>query len=243
MVLWGGWPFFERGWVSIVRRRLNMFTLISIGTGAAYVYSLAATLAPGIFPESFRGHGGEMPVYFEAAAVITTLVLLGQVLELRARSHTSAALKSLLRLAPKTARLAGDDGVEEDVPLDRVQAGDRLRVRPGEKIPVDGKVIEGASFVDESMLTGEPIPAEKSPGDSVTAGTLNGTGTFNLALRNGTLHLTAQSIIVKGKPVPEVYMQKIRTQNLARNINSDPRASVALDHLQRRLAVRLVVRE
>src|SRR5262249_2913003 len=151
VVLWGGWPFFERGWTSLVTRRLNMFTLIALGTGVAYGYSLVAALLPGIFPASFRGPMGEVPIYFEAAAVITTLVLLGQVLELRARSQTSSAIRALLDLAPKTARLLRADGREEDVPLDAVQPGARLRVRPGEKVPVDGVVLEGRSTVDESM--------------------------------------------------------------------------------------------
>ena len=173
VVLWGGWPFFERGWHSIVNRSLNMFTLIAIGVGAAYVYSVVATLFPDIFPPSFYGHSGTVAVYFEAAAIITTLVLFGQVLELRARSQTSSAIKALLGLSPKTARLIHDDGREEDVPLDRVQVGDRLRVRPGEKVPVDGIVLEGATSIDESMVTGEPIPVEKSKGSKVTGGTVN----------------------------------------------------------------------
>ena len=181
VVLWGGWPFFERGWASLVNRSLNMFTLIALGTGTAYVYSLVAALAPGIFPASFRGHGGEVAVYFEAAAVITTLVLLGQVLELKARSRTASAIKALLQLAPKTARRLRADGGEEDVPLEQVEVGDRLRVRPGEKVPVDGVVLEGTSSVDESMVTGEPIPAEKAPGSRVTGGTVN--GTVSLVLR------------------------------------------------------------
>jgi Cu+-exporting ATPase len=176
VVVWGGWPFFVRGWASVVARRLNMFTLIALGTGAAYAYSVAATLAPGAFPAAFRDHAGRVPVYFEAAAVITTLVLLGQVLELRARSQTSGAIKALLGLAPKTARRLRDDGTEEDVPLDTVRVSDRLRVRPGEKVPVDGVVLEGKSAVDESMVTGEPIPVEKGPGDPVIGGTVNGTG-------------------------------------------------------------------
>ena len=165
VVLWGGAPFFKRGWQSIATWHLNMFTLIAIGTGAAYGYSLLATLAPAIFPASFRGVEGQVAVYFEAAAVIVTLVLLGQVLELRARSRTGAAIRALLGLAPKTARRVGEDGSEEDVPLDSVQPGDLLRVRPGEKVPVDGLVIEGRSAVDESMITGEPIPSEKGPDD------------------------------------------------------------------------------
>src|SRR6266852_5384064 len=161
VVLWGGWPFFQRGWASIVNRSLNMFTLIAIGTGVAYWYSVIATFLPNIFPSSFRSEGGEVGVYFEVASVIVVLVLLGQVLELRARSQTSSAIKALLGLAPKTARVIRDDGKEEDLPLDRVQPGDRLRVRPGEKVPVDGIVLEGSSSVNESMVTGEPIPAEK----------------------------------------------------------------------------------
>ena len=176
VVLWGGWPFFQRGWASIVNRSLNMFTLIAIGVGTAFVYSLAATLFPDVFPQSFRGHGGGVGVYFDAAAVITTFVLLGQVLELRARSKTSKAIKALLGLAPKTARLLRDDGTESDVALERVQVGDRLRVRPGEKIPVDGIVLEGTTSVDESMITGEPIPVEKTNDSKVTGGTVNGTG-------------------------------------------------------------------
>jgi Cu+-exporting ATPase len=178
VVLWGGQPFFERGWASIVNRRLNMFTLIATGTGTAYVYSLMATLFPGIFPGSFRGQGGEVAVYFEPAAVITTLVLLGQVLELRARRETGSAIRALLGLAPKTARLVRADATEEDVPLERVRPGDCLRIRPGEKVPVDGAVLEGISSVDESTITGEPIPVEKQAGDPVTGGTVNGTGSL-----------------------------------------------------------------
>ena len=178
VVLWGGWPFFERGWQSVINRRLNMFTLIAMGVGTAYLFSVIAALAPGLFPESFRAMGGAVPVYFEAAAIITTLVLLGQVLELRARSRTSSAIKALLRLAPATARRVRDDGGDEDIPLSHVHVGDRLRVRPGEKVPVDGSLAEGHSSIDESMLSGEPIPIEKQTGDKVTGGTLNGTGTF-----------------------------------------------------------------
>ncbi|MFL6202232.1 MAG: heavy metal-binding domain-containing protein, partial [Thermoanaerobaculia bacterium] len=176
VVLWGGWPFFVRGWYSLVHRSLNMFTLIALGVGVAYVYSLAARLAPGLFPPAFRDEHGEVGVYFEAAAVIVTLVLLGQVMELRARSRTGAAIKALLGLAPKTARRLHEDGTEEDVPLDQIQPGDRLRVRPGEKVPVDGIVVEGASAVDESMVTGESMPVEKRPGDKVVGATVNGTG-------------------------------------------------------------------
>ncbi|MCX5655550.1 MAG: heavy metal translocating P-type ATPase [Planctomycetota bacterium] len=173
VVLWCGWPFFVRAWASLVNLSLNMFTLIAFGTGIAYVYSVVATLAPGIFPESFRGHGGQVGVYFEAAAVITTLVLLGQVLELRARSRTSGAIRTLLGLAPKTARRIAEDGSEADVPVADVQPGDRLRVRPGERVPADGVVVEGSSSVDESMLTGEPLPVEKHPGDRMTGGTVS----------------------------------------------------------------------
>ncbi len=176
VVLWGGWPFFVRGWQSIINRSLNMFTLIGLGTGVAYVYSLVATVFPDIFPDSFRDAHGEVAIYFEAAAVIVTLVLLGQVMELRARSRTGAAIKALLGLAPKTARRIAADGSEADVPLERVMVGDRLRVRPGEKVPVDAIVVEGISAVDESMLTGEPIPVEKQAGDKVIGATINGTG-------------------------------------------------------------------
>jgi len=176
VVLWGAWPFFVRAWRSVVGWSLNMFTLIGLGVAVAYLYSLVAALWPEIFPSSFRGAHGEVAVYFEAAAAITTLVLLGQVLELRARSRTTAAVKSLLGLAPTTARRIGDNGSEEDVPLESVQAGDRLRVRPGQKVPVDGSVVTGSSSVDESMVTGEPIPVSKGPGDPVIGGTVNGTG-------------------------------------------------------------------
>ncbi|MHB8843373.1 MAG: heavy metal translocating P-type ATPase [Nitrospirota bacterium] len=176
-VLWGGWPFFVRGWQSIITWNPNMFTLIGLGTGVAYAYSIVAALLPGLFPASFRSMGGAVGTYFEAAAVIVTLVLLGQVLELRARSKTGAAIKALLGLAPKTARRV-NSGQEEDVPLDQVHTGDLLRVRPGEKVPVDGTVTEGSSSVDESMITGEPIPVEKHAGDRVVGATVNGTGTL-----------------------------------------------------------------
>ncbi|MFQ5453177.1 MAG: heavy metal translocating P-type ATPase [Candidatus Zixiibacteriota bacterium] len=179
VVLWCGWPFFVRGWQSVINRSLNMFTLISLGVGVAYIYSLIAALFPEIFPESFRDSiSGEVAVYFEAAAVIVSLVLLGQVLELKARNRTGAAIKALLGLAPKTARRLGDNDSEKDIPLEQVQVGDNLRVRPGEKIPVDGIVIDGVSSIDESMITGEPIPIEKKSGDKVIGATVNGTGSF-----------------------------------------------------------------
>lgn len=183
IVLWAGKPFFERGWTSIRTRHLNMFTLIAIGVGAAFLYSLVATFAPGLFPPTFRMHGGMVPVYYEAAGVVVTLVLLGQVLELRARAATGHAIRALLDLAPKTARRIRDDGSEEEVSLGDVAAGDRLRVRPGDAIPVDGVVVEGRSSVDESMLTGEPVPVGKSADDPVTGGTVNGTGSFVMEAR------------------------------------------------------------
>jgi Cu+-exporting ATPase len=178
VVLWGGWPFFQRGWASLVNRSMNMFTLIAMGTGVAYVYSLVATLFPGIFLESFRGMAGQPDVYFEAAAAITTLVLLGQVLELRARSRTGAAIRALLDLSPRSARLLKDDGTEDDISIDRVKPGDRLRVRPGEKVPVDGIVLNGTSSIDEAMITGEALPVEKAPGERVIGATVNGRGSF-----------------------------------------------------------------
>ena len=212
VVLWGGWPFFQRGWASLVNRSPNMFTLIAMGTGTAYAYSVLATLAPGIFPDAFRGEGGEVAVYFEAAAVITALVLLGQVLELRARSRTGTALKALLGLAPKTARLVRDDGTEIDIPLEHVHPGDRLRVRPGEKIPVDGVVLEGTSSVDESIVTGEPIPVEKNEGSRVTGGTVNGTGGFQMrAERVGSDTLLAQIV----RMVSEAQRSRAPIQRLA----------------------------
>jgi P-type Cu+ transporter len=220
VVLWGGWPFFERGWASLVNRSLNMFTLIALGTGTAYLYSVAAILFPGIFPASFRMSDGAVPVYFEAAAVITALVLLGQVLELRARSRTSSAIRSLLQLAPKTARLVRTEEsegghpitIEEDVPIERVVAGNLLRVRPGERIPVDGIVVEGASAVDESMVSGEPIPAEKAAGARVTGGTVNGTGSFVMrAERVGAETLLAQIV----RMVSEAQRSRAPIQRLA----------------------------
>jgi len=178
VVIWGGWPFFARAWASIINRSLNMFTLIGLGVTVAYVYSLIGTLAPQIFPASFRDQIGNVPVYFEAAAVITTLALLGQLLELRARSATGSALRALLRLAPNMARRIEKDGQDRDVALDQVRVGDHLRVRPGEKVPVDGVITEGGTSVDESMVTGEPIPVEKHSGDRVIGGTINGNGSF-----------------------------------------------------------------
>jgi Cu+-exporting ATPase len=198
VVLWGGWPFFVRGWQSLVTRNLNMFTLIALGTGAAFAYSVFAVLVPDALPHAMR-HGGVPPVYFEAAAVITTLVLLGQVLELRARSATSGAIRALLGLQPKTARRLRPDGSEEDVPLEHVAVGDRLRVRPGERVPVDGVVLEGRSAVDEALVTGEPIPVEKEPGSRVTGGTVNGTGSFVMrADRVGADTLLAQIVRMVG---------------------------------------------
>ncbi len=182
VVLWGGWPFFVRAWHSIRTMKLNMFTLIGIGTGAAYLFSLVALLLPGLLPEAFKIHG-QAPLYFEAAAVIITLVLLGQVLELRARARTSDAIRSLLKLAPDTAIRIADDGSENEVPLSDVRQGDRLRVRPGDKVPVDGDVAEGRSSIDESMVTGEPIPVDKGPGDPITGGTVNGKGSFEMIAR------------------------------------------------------------
>jgi Cu+-exporting ATPase len=215
-VLWGGWPFFERGWRSIVSRRLNMFTLIALGTGIAYAYSLVAALMPGIFPPSLRTSEGEVPVYFEPAAVIVTLVLLGQGLELRARTQTGAAIRALLDLAPTSARLVRDDGTETDVPLEEVQPGNRLRVRPGAKVPVDGVVLEGKGAVDESMITGEPLPAEKAPGDKVTGATLNATGTFVMqAERVGSDTLLAQIV----QMVAEAQRSRAPIQALADTVS------------------------
>lgn len=201
VVLWGGAPFFERGWRSVLNRQLNMFTLIALGTGAAFGYSVAAAIFPGLFPESFRDHHtGALAVYFEPAAVIVTLVLLGQVLELRARSQTSSAIRALLGLAPKTARLIHPDGREEDVLVESVKPGDKLRIRPGEKAPVDGVVRDGRSSVDESMITGEPIPVEKEPGSKVTGGTVNATGSIVIeAERVGADTLLAHIVRMVGE--------------------------------------------
>ncbi len=212
VVLWGGWPFFVRGWQSIVNRSPNMFTLIGFGVTVAYVYSIVATLFPRMFPISFRGEGGMVATYFEAAAVITTLVLLGQVLELRARSKTGAAIKELLGLAPKTARIILDDTSERDVPLEQVRPGDLLRVRPGEKVPVDGIVIEGSSSVDESMVTGEPIPVEKQQGDKVIGATVNGTGSLIMrAKKVGAETLLSQIV----RMVAEAQRSRAPIQKLA----------------------------
>jgi Cu+-exporting ATPase len=211
VVWWAGWPLLERGWLSLVRRHLNMFTLIAIGVAAGYGYSVVATVAPGIFPASFREHG-EVAVYFEASAVIVTLVLLGQWLELRARQQTSSAIRSLLRLAPDTARLLREDGAEEDVPLDRVHPGDRLRVRPGERVPVDGIVVEGVSAIDESMVTGESVPVEKTPGDRLIGATVNGTGSLVMkAERVGAETLLSQIV----RMVAEAQRSRAPIQRLA----------------------------
>jgi P-type Cu+ transporter len=217
VVLWGGWPFFERGWASVKNVSPNMFTLIALGTGTAYLYSLFAVLLPAIFPASFRSMNGEVPVYFEAAAAITTLVLLGQVLELRARGRTSAAIRSLLKLSPRTARLVRADGTEIDVPLEHVSAGDVLRVRPGEKVPVDGVLVDNASSVDESLITGEPIPVEKTPGSRVVGGTVNGTGAFLMrAERVGSETLLAQIV----RMVSEAQRSRAPVQRLADRVSS-----------------------
>ena len=217
VVIWCGFPFFVRGWQSIAHRSLNMFTLISLGTGSAYLYSVFATVVPQIFPASFRGGGRQIDVYFEPAAVIVALVLLGQVLELRARSQTSGAIRALLGLAPKTAKRLDDQGEEADVPLDQVQVDDRLRVRPGEKIPVDGTVVEGHSSVDESMISGEPIPVEKDSGTKVTAGTVNGTGGFVMrAERVGSDTLLSQIV----KMVSEAQRSRAPIQRLADQVSS-----------------------
>src|SRR5437016_190471 len=216
VVLWGGWPFFERFWSSLVNRSPNMFTLIGLGTGAAYFDSVLATFFPQIFPASFRGMNDAAPVYFEAAAVITTLVLLGQVLELRARQRTSGAIRALLNLAPQQAHLLGSDGSEKDVALGQVQRGDRLRVRPGERVPADGTIREGASAVDESMVTGEPMPVEKTAGDQVTGGTLNTSGSLVMeAERVGPESMLAQIV----KLVSEAQRSRAPLQRLADKVS------------------------
>jgi Cu+-exporting ATPase len=217
VVLWGAGPFFVRGWQSIINRSLNMFTLIALGVSVAYVFSVVAKVFPNLFPVSFRDSSGEVPVYFEAAAVITTLVLLGQVLELRARSRTGSAIKALLGLAPKNARRIREDGHDEDVPLNQVKRGDKLRVRPGEKIPVDGIVLEGSSAVDESMVTGEPIPVLKQVGERVIGATVNATGTFVLqAERVGPETLLAQIV----QMVSEAQRSRAPIQKLADRVSA-----------------------
>lgn len=217
VVLWGGAPFFVRGWKSIVNRSLNMFTLIAIGTGVAYGYSIIATFLPGIFPDVFRGEGGIVAVYFEAAAVIITLVLLGQVLELKARDKTSSAIKALLGLAPKTARIVHEDGSEEDIPLEKVVVNDLLRVRPGDKVPVDGEIVEGNSNIDESMVSGEPVPVEKKVGDKITGATINGNGSFIMkAINVGNDTLLAQIVMM----VSEAQRSRAPIQGLADKVAS-----------------------
>ncbi|HEX7285953.1 MAG TPA: heavy metal translocating P-type ATPase [Candidatus Angelobacter sp.] len=217
VVLWGGWPFFERGWASLVNRRLNMFTLIAIGTGTAYAYSVVAAIAPGIFPESFRMHDGSVEVYFETSAIIVTLVLLGQVLELRARRQTSSAIRALLDLNPKTARRIRPDGSDEEISLGDVRAGDRLRVRPGDRVPVDGSVEEGSSAVDESMITGESIPVEKAAGAKVIGGTVNQTGSFIMrAEKLGSETLLANIV----RMVAEAQRSRAPIQSLADKVSA-----------------------
>jgi Cu+-exporting ATPase len=216
VVLWGGWPFFVRAWQSLRNKSPNMFTLIGLGVAVAFLYSVAATAMPSLFPPSFRDEHGQVGVYFEVAAVIVTLVLLGQVLELKARGRTSAAIRSLLGLAPKTGRRLGDDSTEEDVPLDQIQVGDRLRVRPGEKMPVDGIVLEGVSAVDESMVSGEPIPVEKRPGDRLVGATINGTGSFVMrAERVGSETLLARIVNM----VAEAQRSRAPIQKLADRVS------------------------
>ena len=217
VVLWAGWPFFERAWASIVNRSLNMFTLIAIGTGTAYLYSVIAVLFPGMLPDSFLTPNGSPEVYFEASAVIVTLVLLGQVIEIRARRRTGSAIRALLGLAPPKARIIDDRGMEKDVPLDQVNPGDRLRVRPGDKVPVDGTVLEGHSSIDESMLTGEPIPAEKSQGSRVTGGTVNGNGTLIMQARKvGSDTLLAHIV----RMVSEAQRSRAPIQRVADRVSS-----------------------
>lgn len=216
VVLWAGFPFFERGWASVKSRNFNMFTLIALGTGVAYIFSLVGTFFPSVFPDSIKVHGGMVPLYFEAAAVITALVLLGQVLELRARSQTGNAIRALLGLAPKTARKIKPDGSEEDIPVEHIHVGDLLRVRPGEKIPVDGEVTDGRSSVDESMITGEPIPVEKDKGDLVTGATVNGTGSLVMkATKVGSDTLLSQIV----KMVSQAQRSRAPIQKLADTVS------------------------
>ncbi len=216
VVLWGGLPFFERGWASLKTRNFNMFTLIALGTGVAYLFSLVGTFFPSVFPESLRVHGGMVPLYYEAAAVITVLVLLGQVLELKARSQTGNAIRALLGLAPKTARRIKSDGSEEDVPVEHILVGDFLRIRPGEKVPVDGEVTEGRSVIDESMITGEPIPIEKNIGNKVTGATVNGAGSFVMkAVKVGSDTLLSQIV----KMVSQAQRSRAPIQKLADKVS------------------------
>ncbi len=247
VVLWGGWPFFVRGWQSVVNRYLNMFTLIALGVAVAYIYSAAAVIAPGVFPDAFRGPDGEVAVYFEAAAVIVTLVLLGQVLELRARSQTGAAIKALLGLAPNTARVVKEDGSESDIDLGDVQVGDQLRVRPGEKIPVDGVVVDGSSSVDESMVTGESIPVLKKAGDPVVGATINGTGSLLMraervgadTLLSQIVHMVAEAQrsrapiqkladVVAGYFVPAVVVVAVIAFAVWATVGPEPRMAYAI---------------
>ena len=217
VVVWGAWPFFVRGWMSVVNRSLNMFTLIALGVSVAYIYSVVATVFPGWFPSSFRDDMGRVGVYFEVSAAIVTLILLGQVFELRARSQTSSAIKKLLGMAAKAARRLGDDGTEQDVPLEAVGVGDRLRVRPGEKVPVDGVVLEGSSSVDESMVTGEPIPVEKRSGDRVVGATINGTGSLVIrAEKVGADTLLARIVAM----VAEAQRSRAPIQKLADTVSA-----------------------
>ena len=216
VVLWGGWPFFQRGWASLVNRHLNMFTLIAMGTGAAYIYSVVATFVPRIFPAAFLGHGGRPEVYFESGAIIVTLVLLGQVLELRARRQTSSAIKALLDLNPKTARRIRPDGSNEEIPLEQIHRGDRLRVRPGDRVPVDGTIEEGSSAVDESMITGESMPVQKAPGVKVVGGTVNQTGSFIMrAEKLGSETLLAQIV----RMVAQAQRSRAPIQSLADKVS------------------------
>jgi P-type Cu+ transporter len=212
VVGWAGWPFFERGWASVVNRSLNMFTLIALGTGAAFLYSVIAVVFPQVFPPAFRGAHGEVPVYFEAAAAITTLVLLGQILELRARSQTSSAIQSLLKLSPRTARLVREDGTEIDLPVDHLQVGDCVRVRPGERVPADGVMTEGTSSVDESLVTGESIPVEKIVGARLVGGTVNGTGSFVMRAERVGSDTTLAQIV---KMVSDAQRSRAPVQRLA----------------------------
>ncbi len=216
-VIWCGWPFFERGWHSVVSGNLNMFTLIALGTGAAFLYSVVAVAAPGIFPPAMRDHHGLVPLYFESAAVITALVLLGQILELRARAHTSGAIRALLKRAPKTAFRVAAGGSTSEVALESVAIGDILRVRPGDLVPIDGIVVAGRSAVDESLLTGEPLPVEKTPGDKATGGTVNGTGSFDLRVERTGAATTLSRIVAM---VAEAQRTRAPIQGLADRVSA-----------------------